>query len=66
MLHKLLLSLNYTLGIVCVGVGGFSLPDMAFIIKIICLFLFVLLLYVPSQQLWSLRDGQFTFFPGQA
>ena len=22
--------------------------------------LFVLLLYVPSQQLWSLRDGQFT------
>ena len=23
-------------------------------------FLFVLLLYVPSQQLWSLRDGQFT------
>ena len=22
-------------------------------------FLFVLLLYVPSQQLWSLRDGQF-------
>ena len=25
---------------------------------VICLF--VLLLYVPSQQLWSLRDGQFT------
>ena len=24
------------------------------------LVLFVLLLYVPSQQLWSLRDGQFT------
>ena len=23
-------------------------------------FLFVLLLYVPSQQLWSLQDGQFT------
>ena len=22
--------------------------------------LFILLLYVPSQQLWSLRDGQFT------
>ena len=22
--------------------------------------LFVLLLYVPSQQLWSLRDGEFT------
>ena len=30
--------------------------------------LFVLLLYVPSQQLWSLRDGQFTkphFFLGR-
>ena len=28
----------------------------------VCLFvcLFVLLLYIPSQQLWSLRDGQFT------
>ena len=25
---------------------------------IVCLF--VLILYVPSQQLWSLRDGQFT------
>ena len=22
--------------------------------------LYVLLLYIPSQQLWSLRDGQFT------
>ena len=29
-------------------------PDVLFV----CLF--VLLLYVPSQQLWSLRDGQFT------
>ena len=31
--------------------------------------LFVLLLYVQSQQLWSWRDRQFTlphFFPGQA
>ena len=30
--------------------------------------LFVLLLYVPSQQLWSWRDSQFTttLFPGQA
>ena len=31
-------------------------------------FFFVLLLYVPSQQLWSLRDGQFTlphFFLGR-
>ena len=26
--------------------------------QIVCLF--VLLLYVPSQQLWSLQDGQFT------
>ena len=26
--------------------------------KFVCLF--VLLLYVPSQQLWSLRDGQLT------
>ena len=24
------------------------------------IFLFCLLLYVPSKQLWSLRDGQFT------
>ena len=32
------------------------------------LLLFVLLLYVPSQQLWSWRDGQFTqphFFLGR-
>ena len=31
--------------------------------------LFVWLLYVQSQQLWSWRDGQFTlphFFPGQS
>ena len=27
------------------------------VIEILCLFL---LLYVPCQQLWSLRDGQFT------
>ena len=38
--------------------------------SMVCLFcLFVLLLYVPSQQLWSLRDGQFTlphfFFLGR-
>ena len=35
----------------------------------VCLFyLFVLLLYAPSQQLWLCRDGHFTlphFFPGQ-
>ena len=29
--------------------------------KIKCFVLFVLLLYVPSQQLWSWRDGQFTY-----
>ena len=28
------------------------------LLKSFCLF--VLLLYIPSQQLWSLRDGQFT------
>ena len=32
----------------------------ALIIEIDFVCLFVLLLYVPSQQLWSLRDGQFT------
>ena len=26
----------------------------------VCVCVCVLLLYVPSQQLWSLRDGQFT------
>ena len=31
-----------------------SLPGHKYLV------LFVLLLYVPSQQLWSLRDGQFT------
>ena len=34
----------------------------------VCLFLFVLLRYVPSQQLWSWRDGQLhnhTFFLGK-
>ena len=38
-----------------------------FHVVLVCLF--VLLLYVPSQQLSSWRDGQFTlphFFPGQA
>ena len=29
-------------------------------VALIFVCLFVLLLYVPSQQLWSLRDGQFT------
>ena len=29
-------------------------------VKIVFVCLFVLLLYVPSQQLWSLRDGPFT------
>ena len=54
------------------GLGNFSLKDeyqfaalepedLKFphkVIQPVCLF--VLLLYVPSQQLWSLRDGQFT------
>ena len=37
-------------------------------IEVAMFVLFVLLLYVPSQQLWSLRDGQFTqphFFLGR-
>ena len=29
-------------------------------LKTVCLFCLFLLLYVPCQQLWSLRDGQFT------
>ena len=33
--------------------------QMRLFLRLICLFLF-LLLYVPCQQLWSLRDGQFT------
>ena len=33
---------------------------LAYLCLKICFVLFVLLLYVPSQQLWSLRDGQFT------
>ena len=40
--------------ILCVSVNNFSGLSGQFV----CLF--VLLLYVPSQQLWSLRDGQFT------
>ena len=39
---------------------------MGFAQCIVCLF--VLLLYIPSQQLWSLWDGQFTlphFFLGK-
>ena len=30
------------------------------LVSVSWLVLFVMLLYVPSQQLWSLRDGQFT------
>ena len=37
-----------------VAIGALRVKDVSFV----CLF--VLLLYVPSQQLWSLRDGQFT------
>ena len=38
-----------------------SVPDDCFCLKVCkqCI-LFVLLLYVPSQQLWSWWDGQFT------
>ena len=38
-----------------------ELPNFVYLIsfnEFVCLF--VLLLYVPSQQLWSLGDGQFT------
>ena len=38
--------------------GGSVLVFVLLCISLFCLF--VLLLYVPSQQLWSLRDGQFT------
>ena len=38
--------------------------DSVFVFVLLCITLLVgwlvLLLYVPSQQLWSLRDGQFT------
>ena len=37
-----------------------KLKIIIFNFVLLCLFLFVLLLYVPSQQLWSWRDGQFT------
>ena len=41
--------------------------DRMRLVYFVCVFVF--LLYVPSQQLWSWRDGQFSlphFFPGQA
>ena len=34
--------------------------SLSFYVNMVALFLFVLLLYVPSQQLWSWLDGQFT------
>ena len=34
-----------------------SMTNPVFVCLFVCLFL---LLYVPCQQLWSLRDGQFT------
>ena len=46
-------------------VGGRVWRIIDLIQAFVCLFL---LLYVPSQQLWSLRDGQFTlphFFLGR-
>ena len=38
--------------------GYFFLHSAVFVKIPFCLFL---LLYVPCQQLWSLRDGQFTY-----
>ena len=38
------------------AIRGFNFATRK-LIWFVCLFL---LLYVPSQQLWSLRDGQFT------
>ena len=46
--------------------GKSDKPKAIFMFADLCLF--VLLLYVPCQQLWSLRDGQFTsphFFLGR-
>ena len=40
--------------------GTFSVFELSAILSVNCVCLCVLLLYVPSQQLWSLRDGQFT------
>ena len=47
------------------NISSFELNDVCSMnlndARTVCLFcLFVLLLYVPSQQLWSLRDGQST------
>ena len=43
-----------------VNVLKFGIQSTVFITTMFFVCLFVLLLYVPSQQLWSLRDGQFT------
>ena len=37
-----------------------SFNDFFLFFKALAVCLFVLLLYVPSQQLWSWREGQFT------
>ena len=39
------------------AIGSTNVVLCLFIVISVCLFL---LLYVPCQQLWSLRDGQFT------
>ena len=42
------------------GAGGFWRKWQAQVCVLFIVCLFVLLLYVPSQQLWSWLDGQFT------
>ena len=52
--------------LVCIYIGMFLSMYMCMYVHVcmslhVCMFnLFALLLYVPSQQLWSLRDGKFT------
>ena len=41
-------------------IGNGTVYSCSFYRHHVSMILFVLLLYVPSQQLWSLRDGQFT------
>ena len=52
---KVMLILNIAIILNFDGVSKYSIEKVS---QNVCLF--VLLLYVPSQQLWSLRDGQFT------
>ena len=60
-LISLLLRINSWLNFILsydIGSGSGITPCFKIDKPLVCLF--VLLLYVPSQQLWSLRDGQFT------